>query len=194
MRAVMSVAMQTYRPIQHIVVSDGPNPELDHILQSINRDHPTTGYEFTLESLPEHGMGGRWGHTARMRGLELAKGEYIAYLDDDDAYWPEHVANLSRLLQDNPDVGFSHANLLMHDRGEGTGGWICGCYPASFGQITTSAIMHRKELLDIATWRDDGVQETVDWDLIARWLEAGVQSAHSPVLSAHGYREFGGSR
>jgi glycosyltransferase involved in cell wall biosynthesis len=192
MRAVLSVAMQTYRPIQHIVISDGPNPELETMLRCVSKEHEGTGYELRLECLPEHGMGGRWGHTARLLGIELAKGAYIAYLDDDDAYFPRHVALLANLLTDDPDIGFSHGCLLMHDSPECS--WPCGSYPAAYGRITTSAIMHRKELLDIATWRDDGQQETVDWDLIARWLEAGVQSAYSPEISAHGYKEAGGSR
>jgi glycosyltransferase involved in cell wall biosynthesis len=194
MRAIMSVAMQTYRPIQHIVVADGPNPELERLLRCISRDHPATGYEFVFECLPEHGMGGRWGHTARMRGIDLAKGEYIAYLDDDDAYWPEHVANLAQLLDDDPEIGFAHASLWMHDQGGDAGGWVCAAPTPCFGRITTSAIMHRRELLDVATWRDDGVQETVDWDLISRWVDSGVRSAFSEQVSAHGYREFGGSR
>jgi glycosyltransferase involved in cell wall biosynthesis len=191
MRAVMSVALQTYRPIQHIVVSDGPNPELESMLRCVSKEHQDTGYELLVESLPEHGMGGRWGHTARLLGLGLAKGKYIAYLDDDDEYLSQHVANLARLLEDDPEIGFSHACLVMHDPGNA---WLCGSYPAAYGRITTSAIMHRKELLDIATWRDDGQQETVDWDLLARWLEAGVQSAYCPEISVHGYKEAGGSR
>lgn len=186
MRAILSVALQTYRPVQHIVVSDGPNPELDDLLRCISMYHEDTGYELLVESLPEHGMGGRWGHTARMRGLELAKGDYIAYLDDDDAYWPRHVANLAGILNTEPEVGIAHAALLMHDPGNV---WVCGANPCAYGRVTTSAIMHRRELLDIATWRDDGQQETVDWDLLARWIEAGIRTEYSPELSVHGYKE-----
>lgn len=191
MRAVMSVALQTHRPIQHIVVSDGPNPELERLLACVSQEHQGTGYELLVESLPEHGMGGRWGHTARLWGLGKAKGEYIAYLDDDDAYEPWHVANLAALLDADPEVGMSYGALVMHDPGNA---WVCTAPTPCYGRITTSAIMHRKGLLDIATWRDDGQQETVDWDLIARWLDAGVKSAWSEPISAHGYKEIGGSR
>ena len=33
-------------------------------------------------------------------------------------------------------------------------------------------LMHRRELLDVATWRPG--QPTLDWDLVSRWMDAGV--------------------
>jgi glycosyltransferase involved in cell wall biosynthesis len=163
------VCEQTYRPIEHIIVSDGPDPELravefpDHVRYC---------------ELPEHTRAnGRWGTAARLAGISLARGEYITYLDDDDKYRPKHIEVLAKMLDDNPDIGFSYSlgnwvapgdpTLIVDQFGKNHG-------QPCLGQIGTSTFMHRRELLNLATWRDDGRQFTIDWDLIERWLAAGV--------------------
>ena len=52
--------------------------------------------------------------------------------------------------------------------------------------IDTSAIAHRRDLLDLATWRDDG-QQTIDWDLVERWIAAGATWAFDAEITADYY-------
>jgi hypothetical protein len=47
--------------------------------------------------------------------------------------------------------------------------------------------MHRRELLDVATWRCNGHQQTVDWDLVCRWVDAGVTWAFVHEVTADYY-------
>lgn len=161
-RCVPSVQAQTYPAVEHVVVSDGPDPELTAMI---------AGQVKVFEQLPEHDPVARWGHRARLRGLELARGEYIAYLDDDNAFRPGHVARLAAALEADPGAGFAYSLIQMNGHGPA---YIVGADPPFCGGIDTSAIMHRRGLLETATWRDDGWQETVDWDLVARWMSAGI--------------------
>jgi len=173
-RCVPSVQAQTYGDVEHIIVSDGPDPELAALLPAAVR----------FVQLPEHDPAIRWGLRARLHGIGLARGDYIAYLDDDNSFRPEHVARLAAALDANPGAGFAYSRMQVNGRGPA---YIIGSDPPFCGLIDTSEIMHRPVLLAVATWRDDGVQATIDWDLIARWMAAGVTWACVPEITADYY-------
>jgi glycosyltransferase involved in cell wall biosynthesis len=159
-RCVPSVAAQTHWPLEHVVVSDGPDPALREKL---------AGLPVRFTELPEHDPAARWGHWARLHGTDVAKGEYITYLDDDDAYRPEHVSVLAAALDAHPDAAFAYSRMIMHTQ---HGSCRIGTDPPGYGQIGVPAIMHRRGLLDVATWEQS--EPTIDWDLVSRWLDAGV--------------------
>lgn len=167
-RCIPSVQAQAYPAVEHVIVSDGPDPLLAALLVTRSREGGFTHLVRYCE-LAEHDPAARWGHWARLRGCELAKGEYITYLDDDDSLRPEHVAVLAAALDANPGAGFAYARTIMHVQ---DGSWCrIGTEPPAYGHISVS-LMHRRELLEVATWEQS--QPTIDWDLVSRWLAAGV--------------------
>jgi glycosyltransferase involved in cell wall biosynthesis len=167
-RCMPSAAAQDYGNIEHVIVSDGPDPEL---AERIARVTSWSRVPVRFEQLPEHDPAIRWGLHARLRGIALAKGDYIAYLDDDNSFRPAHVSRLVAALEANPAAGFAYSRMQVNGRGPA---YLIGSDPPASGLIDTSEIMHRPGLLEVATWQDDGTQETIDWDLIARWMAAGV--------------------
>lgn len=167
-RCVPSVRAQDYGSIEHIIVSDGPDPDLAERMAKVTS---WAGDSVRFEELPEHDPAVRWGVRCRLRGLEMAKGEYIAYLDDDNSFRPDHVSRLAAALEGSPDAGFAYSRMEVHGRGTP---YLIGSDPPRCGLIDTSQIMHRAALAEAATWRDDGTQETVDWDLVDRWTAAGA--------------------
>ena len=176
-RCIPSVAAQDYPAVQHVIVSDGP----DNVLAG--KIVAGSCGAVVWDALPAHDPAARWGHWARLRGLELATGEYIAYLDDDNAFRPGHLAKLAAALDADPSAGFAYSQIMMHNGGSS---YVVGVPPPAYGQIDTSAIMHRRGLLDTATWRDEG-QVTIDWDIVERWLHAGAGWAHVPEVTADYY-------
>jgi glycosyltransferase involved in cell wall biosynthesis len=80
-RALRSVFAQTVRDIEVIVVIDGPNPETVAVLGRL--DDPRLRILQNERSL---GAGG-----ARNRAAAEAKGDWIAFLDDDDEWLPEKL-------------------------------------------------------------------------------------------------------
>ena len=168
-RAIPSVAAQAYRSVEHVIVCDGPDPEL---AERIARVTAWSAVPVRFEQLPEHDPAVRWGLHARLRGIALAKGDYIAYLDDDNSFRPDHIGRLLSALEENPGAGFAFSRMQVNGRGPA---YLIGTDPPACGLIDTSQSMHRAALLDVATWEDDGAQETIDWDLIARWLAAGTR-------------------
>src|SRR5271169_1867385 len=81
-RALASVFRQTWRELEVIVVVDGPDPDTIAILQTI--DDPRLRVIINARSLTAAG--------ARNAGMDHAKGEWIAFLDDDDEWLPEKLA------------------------------------------------------------------------------------------------------
>lgn len=173
-RAIPSVVAQTYPDVEHIVCSDGP----DTILGRKLRHQPVTYLQ--LPAHDSHTM--NFGSRARNHALARARGEYIAYLDDDNAWRPDHLALLVKALDDNPRAGFAYSRMLTHPQGQ-----VIGTDPPRYGGIDTSLIAHRRELFDIARWPKPSQitfdQHAPDWEIVAGWLRAGTQWVHVPEVT-----------
>ena len=81
-RAINSVLNQSYRDVECIVVNDNtPGDEYSQILYQMLAEFDVEG-RFVFVEQPAH----KNGAAARNAGIRVARGEYIAFLDDDD-YW-----------------------------------------------------------------------------------------------------------
>ena len=171
-RCIPSVQAQTWPNVEHVIVSDGPDPALRARMNGHAR----------FDELPEH-LHAQWGHYARLRGIELAEGDVIAYLDDDNAYRPGHLeAVVTALLAEGADFAYSIALMQGHGMP-----YPVGQDPPAYGQIDTSLIVHRRELLEVATWQwFDGIP-TIDWDIVDRWMQAGARWAFVPYVTVDYY-------
>jgi hypothetical protein len=78
---------------------------------------------------------------------------------------------------------FAYPKMAVHGRGE----YVIGTDPPAFGQIDTSMIVHRRELLDVATWRWYPGIATIDWDLVSRWMADGATWVHVPAVTCDYY-------
>lgn len=161
-RCVPSVAAQTYPYVEHVVVSDGPDPDLSAKL-------PCT---VIYDALPVHDVERHWGIPARLHALNMTLGEFVTYCDDDDLLRPGHCEVLVKALLDNPECGFALSQMMSH---QPTGDHVIGQNPVGLGQVGTPMIMHRREILDVATWGRSNSYE--DWDLVATWIGAGIKFA-----------------
>src|SRR4030066_2407420 len=88
--ALQSIADQTYRPTEVVLVNDGgcdlDIEELKGILGDISLNY------IRLEKNTGRAHAGNV-------GIENAGGEYIGFLDDDDEFYPEHVETLITFLK-----------------------------------------------------------------------------------------------
>lgn len=94
-RAIASIQAQYVVPLEIIIVDDGSTDG---------------GYEYVRDlGLPglvveQRGAPGPGGYAARNRGVELAKGDWIAFLDADDEWHPNHLADVTRALAASGDA------------------------------------------------------------------------------------------
>lgn len=178
-RAIPSVLAQDHPAVEHVIVSDGHEPDLYPAMLERYGAEIAAG-RIRYDELAEH-KGARWGHWARLRGIEVARGAYLAWLDDDNSFRPSHVSRLAALL--DAGAGFAYSRVEFHAH---SGTYPVGGDPPQLGQIDTSAIANRKDLHQLATWRDEG-QPTIDWDLVERWMAAGVSWAFDAKVTADYY-------
>jgi glycosyltransferase involved in cell wall biosynthesis len=165
-RCIPSVQAQAYPKVEHIIVSDGPDPELTSTMIELGSGSSFTHPVYYCQ-LPEATDGRQWGSRARLAGIERASGDFIAYCDDDDALRPEHVPKLVAAI--TPDCSWAYSRMASYSS---SGPWteIGGPVPA-MGQIGTPMIMHRRSLLEHGTWGPASSIE--DWLLVKSWLDAG---------------------
>ena len=106
--AVECVLSQTYKTIQLIVVDDGSTDKTPRILQKFKN-------RITFIRQSNKGPG-----PARNRGLEQAKGEFVAFLDADD-YWREDFLELlhEKLVKSNAVLSYCGWQNVGLDGGRG---------------------------------------------------------------------------
>lgn len=99
--AVNSVLNQTHPNIELIVVEDGSDEA-----ESYLREMAATGKlaSVVYRALPKVGR-----CEAGNAGLELASGEFLAFLDDDDLFFADHVETLVAELVARPDLGATYS-------------------------------------------------------------------------------------
>lgn len=95
-RAIESIRNQSYPNIELIVVDDNP-PESDarKKTEAVMENYPDVIYLRHTEN--------KNGAAARNTGIRFAKGKYIAFLDNDDIYFREHIASCVEAAQSHPD-------------------------------------------------------------------------------------------
>lgn len=99
--AVASVRNQTYPNIELIVVEDGSDEARVYMDQVTD----TAGLASVVyRSLPKEGR-----CRAGNAGLGLARGEFVAFLDDDDLFFADHIEVLVTELMARPDIGAAYA-------------------------------------------------------------------------------------
>ena len=110
--------------------------------------------------------------------------KYIAYLDDDNWWEPNHLEALYAAIKEK-DVDFVFTGTrvfdeegnLMSERIATSPGWGC---------IDTSEIMHNRRLIiDVhGGWHwQDLASVPCDWDLVSRWLNGGATWAHTNQIT-----------
>lgn len=106
-RAVESILSQTYENLEIIIVDDSPNTysergEIETYINSI--DDPRIIYIKNEKNLG--------GSLARNVGINMAKGYYTTFLDDDDKYLPEKIGAQVNYME-TTDVDMSFSNILI---------------------------------------------------------------------------------
>jgi glycosyltransferase involved in cell wall biosynthesis len=94
--ALLSVMQQTYQNWEYLVVGDGCTDDTESLIRGI--DDPRVQFI----NLKENSGGQSAPHN---HGLSLAQGEYIFYLNQDDFYFPDHIASrVDFLRQSGADI------------------------------------------------------------------------------------------
>lgn len=95
--AIASVLAQTYSNYEIIVVDDGSTDNTSQIVQ---------GYGDRVKYLYQDNQGVA---AARNKGIGVSKGQYIAFLDQDDVFLPDKLSEQVSCFELHPDAGIIHS-------------------------------------------------------------------------------------
>ncbi|TFG36490.1 MAG: glycosyltransferase family 2 protein, partial [Nitrospirales bacterium] len=112
-RAIQSIASQTYKPVEVVLVNDGGCDLAIEELKTVLGD-------ISLNYIQLEKNTGR-AHAGNL-GIENAKGKFISFLDDDDEFYSEHISTLisflrSKLYGQGSGVQMKEKYLLKFSKG-----------------------------------------------------------------------------
>lgn len=133
-------------------------------------------------------------------GIDAARGEYLAFLDQDDVYDPEHLAILLAELQADPRADLAYAGCRVVacrrtgeviERGEQVAEMNRDHQPGRLligNTIPNHALLYRAATLRHNRF-DEGLEVYEDWELLARLDLAGYRFLHVGEVTCE-YRLF----
>ena len=170
-RAIDSVLNQTYTKIECIVVNDNiPNDEYSLVLYEVLKKYKSDD-RFVFIEQEKHINGAE----ARNCGIRNAKGEYIAFLDDDDWWKPEKIDHQMAFIKKQPDTCGGVSTLVEFYSGSKPFRWS---RPYQDGKIflqilrrevdvTTCSIMLKHTALDDAGYFDNSLRRHQEVQLLS---------------------------
>lgn len=179
--AVGSVLAQSYRPIEIIISDDGSNTEAVEFARDLKLKHSEISHLILGEN---RGPG-----LAREAGRQVAKGEFIQYLDSDDRLLPEKFEKQVRLLQENSNVGVAYGQIRLFVEGETPKNephkWSGRALETLFPHLlvdrwwNTDSPLWRRTVCDrIGPWSK--LRYSQDWEHDARAGALGIRLAYLP--------------
>ena len=168
-QAIGSVLNQTLKDFEIIVVDDASTDNTKETVLGCG-DRVSYIYQDDKERA-----------AARNKGISVAKGEYVAFLDSDDMWMPEHLEKCFDSIEKNKELGLVYSGSYMVDEA----GKIISKMKAvslkgdmlkyivskfSSGGCNASSCMVRKDIFDKAGYFDEdrSLSGSEDWDMWVR--------------------------
>jgi glycosyltransferase involved in cell wall biosynthesis len=104
-KTVQSIAEQTYKNIEIIIVSNGFNKNNQKVAQEFN--------DSRIIYADQENSGGP--ASPRNHGIKIAKGKYVAFCDDDDLWMPDKIEKQIKALEENLEYGLCYSKMLRFD-------------------------------------------------------------------------------
>ena len=190
-RTIPCLFEQTYQNFEVIVVGDGCPDDTPQRMAKVT--DPRVRFHLLAERgrYPENPFQ-RWqvaGCVPGNKGLELVRGKWIAYIDDDDLWSPDHLeVMLARAYETNAEL--VHALSDVEDKpGQwriyGEPDFPTGRHPYKGRGQPHSAVMYRS-YLNIFCYdpKSHEIDRCTDYWMWHRMARAGVRTAHLPQLVA----------
>jgi glycosyltransferase involved in cell wall biosynthesis len=168
-RCIASVRRLAFRDFEHLIVADHPAPALFEQIRSIVAD--TADARLALFDLKRRSN--NWGIAPAAAGLRRARGEFIAFLSDDNGYTPDHFGPLVRALDRDGAIGFVYSSCRYDGR-------LVLNHPVPRpGRIDLGQPLFRRELFQRLLGNDLPFDMMAwDWHLVDALMRRGVRWRH----------------
>lgn len=178
--SISSVLSQTYKPLEIIVVDDGSRDETRTIVERHAKD---VRYIYQDNAGPS---------AARNHGVREARGDWVAFLDSDDYWEPDHLESLIKHAQLHADVVLVYCGKKIVDaqgkrldrfknQTQFPSGWIFSeLLFANYISSCSVVMAKRSILLDVGGFNTD-IKNSEDYHL---WLRI---AAIAPIIGIPSY-------
>ncbi len=187
--ALASVVRQSYQNLQIIIINDGGEDVSDIVnsfgdprLIFINRKE-NRGKAHSLNE-----------------ALARAEGKYVAYLDDDDLYYPNHIETLLDALENKSDCQVAYSDLYKvycKVCPDGSRKVLSKVVEISrdfdrflmlyYNHVLHVSLMHRRDLLEKTGLYNEDINVLIDWDMTRR-LVFFSDFHHVPEITGEFYQ------
>jgi glycosyltransferase involved in cell wall biosynthesis len=188
-----SVFAQTFTDFEAIVVNDGSpdTPELEHVLR------PYMQRIVYIKQENKRAAG------ARNNAILHARGEFMAFLDSDDTWMPDHLASQMELFARDPGLDLAYADALLvgdqkreprfSDTCPSDGDATFAALVQEHCQIPISTVVARKQALVNAGLFDEELVRCDDYDMWLRTALHGGKIGYSRKVQARLFQGRPGS-
>lgn len=185
-RALQSVVTQSLAAYQIIVIDDGSDDGTAALIES----------QFgTVEYVYQKNAGVS---SARNRGIEAARGDWIAFLDSDDEWLPKKLETQVNALKAQPDYGLCHTDEIwvrhgtrvnaMKKHAKSGGHIFQKCLPMCV--ISPSSVLVKRRVFDDIGGFDETLPACEDYDYWLRYCARyPVLYVDEPLLVKYGGHE-----
>jgi len=190
--AINSALSQSYQDVEVIVVDDN-NPDTEariktEQLMAAYADNPKVRY---LKH--EHNKNGS---AARNTGFRASKGDFIAFLDDDDYFFQEKLTRQVDFLDKHPEFDAVYTSVKVDDK-------VCKTLPFEGNLLVpllkertrmfTSSLLFRRGSIECIGGFDESFRRHQDYELMIKFFVNGFKVGYIPEVLT-GYNSIGGNR
>ena len=175
-RAIESVLKQSYPDFEIIVVDDASTDNTEEVVKGIS--DPRIKYFKRKRSRGLQAI-------CKNKGIRESKGEYIAFLDSDNTYRPDHLKALLVQFDKDPKLDVVYGDRWVI-QGKESGIGIYSYF--SLGRLlernyidTSDALIKREAIFKIGGW-DERYKRFADWNLFLRLAKAGYNFKRVPQI------------
>ncbi|MGB8061946.1 MAG: glycosyltransferase family A protein [Candidatus Sulfotelmatobacter sp.] len=173
-----SVFQQTFHDFEIVLVNDGSpdTPQLEQVLAPYLEKHAD---KIVYIKQPNKRCAG-----ARNTAIRNSHGEFLAFLDSDDVWLPQHLAEQMKLFEQDPTLDLVYCNGLAVGDPNHPHEFMKRCPSngeANFQalvlercHIPVSTVVCRRTALQRADWFDETLMRCDDYDM---WLRAAFHGA-----------------
>ncbi len=162
-RTILSVLNQDYPNLEYIVIDGGST---DGSVDIIRKYEDRLAY---WVSEPDRGQ-----TEAINKGLQRATGEWVAWQNSDDVYYPDVFSDVAITAVKHPEADLIIGNMTLidsHDHEFKSFRYVTPCYSALLAEgmiLTNQAAFWKRRLHDEIGWLDESLHYAFDYEWFLR--------------------------
>jgi GT2 family glycosyltransferase len=184
--AALSLLNQTFADWEWCIADDGSaNRETRKLLEKLSRVSPRVRVEFAANA----GIS-----AATNQALDLARGDYVCFLDHDDLLEPSALESVADKMREGCDVVYSDEDKLDHASGQLIEPFFKPDWSPEYfrGAMYVGHFLCVRRELAVKTRFDSAFDGVQDFEFVLRASETGATIAHIPKILYH-WRKTAGS-